>query len=323
MVHTAKNMFRMGRRREYVHVACYEGVLGTSLDLRITGKTENAGPAAECRVLEEIDRLDAIFSTYRTDSEFMQWQRTQDVAVSVSHDLASVLAEAEYWRAASNGAFLPVVEEWTRYWRQRECGHCNRDNPQIDIASPLWVIDLKRSGATRLTRHAASLDAIAKGYIIDRAVDKAIEGHEVLSVLVNIGGDLKHCGAGSMTVSVSDPRMPAENGSPLCTLRISNQAVATSGGYRRGFLIEGESYSHIFDPRLGKPIETLKSSSVIAPTAMQADIFATIVGVLSPNDGLAFADRFQSVGVLTVDDVGDCHRNKFWNRFQLPSPPPR
>ena len=61
--------------------------------------------------------------------------------------------------------------------------------------------------------------------------------------------------------------------------------MATSGDYQRFVLIDNQRYSHIFDPALSTSAEKLSSVTIIAPTAMQADILATTVSVIGKEQG--------------------------------------
>jgi thiamine biosynthesis lipoprotein len=69
---------------------------------------------------------------------------------------------------------------------------------------------------------------------------------------------------------------------PLDKLMISNKAVATSGNYRRGQLINGKWYSHIIDPRTGEPAGEVISATVVSPNATDAGALATAMNVLTP-----------------------------------------
>ena len=317
-------MFRfLGGKTYHRHSARYERVLGTSFELDLVSQSASDSLETERRILAEIDRLETVFSVYLADSELNQWQTTRGVAAPVSRDLAIVLAEAERWRGLSNGAFLPTVESLTRAWRDKEAGNDLRSLPELDPSLAMWNVDLERLTATRLTDHPASLNAIAKGYIIDQAIAVAREVEGVRQAMVNIGGDLKHWGTGAVRVDIADPSHTEENTPPLCAVIISNQAIATSGGYRRGFTVDGKWYSHIFDPAESKPASKLRISSLIADSAMYADILATIVGVLPPEDGLAFIEGLDSVGALVVDNVGNCSRNAYWESCQVSHHPQR
>ena len=77
----------------------------------------------------------------------------------------------------------------------------------------------------------------------------------VSDVLLNVGGDVRHCGTSSVVAGIADPFAPAENAPLLTAVRLGDEALATSGGYRRGFQAGGRRVSHIVDPRTGHPAE--------------------------------------------------------------------
>ncbi len=139
------------------------------------------------------------------------------------------------------------------------------------------------------------LDAIAKGYIVDRAARAAYDAGAT-RVVVNIGGDLAHLGSGSLTVRIEDPRTPYDNAPPLARVPISNQGLATSGIARRG--------QHIRDPRTGRPASRTLSATVVADACATADALATIVGILEPEQGIRLIERYGAAClIVTVDRV--------------------
>ena len=55
-------------------------------------------------------------------------------------------------------------------------------------------------------------------------------------------------------------------------LQLEGRAVTTSGNYRKFFMQQGKKYSHVIDPRKGKPVDNgIISVTVIAPDAITAD----------------------------------------------------
>lgn len=308
---------RLFPRRLHNHTANYERVLGTSLELQFSCDHPKAGEAAEKQALSEIDRLEAIFNTYSPRSELSRWQETYGERVELSQDLAGVLLDAEFLMEQSQGTFNPVVEAYTRLWKQAEAEQQLPAPEKLsaiaaDLAKPLW--DFEERGARRLTKLPMTLNSIAKGYIIDSAVKAAAAQGGVRQALVNIGGDLAHLGDKSITVAIADPFSAAENAEPVNTVQICNQGLATSGNYRRGFQIGDKWYSHVIDPRSGWPVEHIVSASVIANCAERADVYATAFSVLTPEESLEMADSMDDVGVLIVEENGREIANSFWKR---------
>jgi thiamine biosynthesis lipoprotein ApbE len=89
-----------------------------------------------------------------------------------------------------------------------------------------------------------SSSAIAKGYVVDLAGPRAgADGPDASPVLVAIGGDLVVRGEAPRVVDVRDPRFPGGDEAPICRLRLSGRALASSGGYARGYDVAGRRRS--------------------------------------------------------------------------------
>ena len=288
---------------------CYEHVLGTSLELQVTATSERAAQRADARALAEIDRLAPILSGWSPTSELALWLATFDADVPVSADLAEVLHASATWRARTRGAFDPAAQSIVERLR---AGGASDDATFPAPHEPLWHVDRAGRTARRLARHAVSLDAIAKGYVVARsaACARAVDG--VSDVLLNVGGDIQHYGEHAVLAGVADPFAPAENAPPAAAVRLQNAALATSGGYRRGFVLDGRRVSHIVDPRTGQPAERIASASVLAPDCATADALSTAFSVMAPDESLALADAL-GVGCLLVEQDGTVSTNTAWN----------
>lgn len=122
-----------------------------------------------------------------------------------------------------------------------------------------------------------SLNALAKGYIVDRACEAAMAPQSgIRGLMVNIGGEVRVCGALAASVGIADPWHDALNTPPWTRIVLENRALATSGNYHRGFAVKGSWFSHVIDPRTGMPADGIVSASVVAPSTADADALATI-----------------------------------------------
>jgi thiamine biosynthesis lipoprotein len=304
------------RPRRY---ACHlERVLGTSFELQVVADSTRAAELAQAAALAEVDRLEQILSGYSATSELARWQATIDEDVAVSAELATVLAAAECWRIRTNGAFHPGAQAVVDLLREPEEGVPTAGEEAVQIVlgelrRPLWALDPERATARRLSHRSISLDAIAKGYIVDRALEEAFAIHGISEVLLNIGGDLRHHGGERVPVGIADPLAPAENTPLLTIVEIENEALATSGGYRRGFRTGGRWVSHILDPRKGSPVERILSASVIAPDCATADALSTAFSVLAPAESVALADSLPGVDCFLVGMDGTPTASAGWH----------
>jgi thiamine biosynthesis lipoprotein len=316
---------RRGRAEEgpQRHAFHYERVLGTSFELQVVAADAESARRAEVAVLAEVDRLNDVLSGYSPTSELSRWPSQIGVLRPVSPALADVLIAAEGWRVRTEGAFNPAAFSLTELLRDAAPtagGHSLDDLSRARgvrarlgaMRQPLWTVNRATGFACRLTDLPVSLDAIAKGYIVDQAALVASSVGGISQVLVNIGGDLRHCGSRPVAVGVADPAAPAENAAPLSTVHLVNAALATSGGYRRGFTMQGRAASHIIDPRSGRPVSRVVSASVIAPDCMTADALSTAFSVMKPGESITLADSIGGVGCLLVEQDGTTTTNDVW-----------
>ncbi|MBA60885.1 MAG: membrane-associated lipoprotein, partial [Planctomycetaceae bacterium] len=94
-------------------------------------------------------------------------------------------------------------------------------------------------------------------------------------------------------------------------------AVATSGSYRRGFTIENTLHSHIIDPRTGLPTSQIRSATVLAATAMDADALATSFSVLPVQQTIELTESIKNVECLLILANGRAVASSGWPGFRL------
>ncbi|MGV1009190.1 MAG: FAD:protein FMN transferase [Dermatophilaceae bacterium] len=303
-------------------VSSYEPVMGTSLEIRVWAGTQEQARVADAAALEEVQRLVAVFSRHDAGSELSRWSRGE--LADVSPDLAVGLELAQRWHAVAAGAFHPVCRVLYQRWERAVAEQVVPDPAELrSLAASLTALPFRvrrRGRAAYVNRlgdcRGVDLDALAKGHIVDRAVERARAAPGVRSVLVNAGGDLRHDGPGRITVRIEDPRRPYDNADPLTRVELAGGALATSGTAHRGFSVDGQWFGHVLDPRSGWPVRHTVSASVLAPDAASADAVATAVMVRAPASGLAFADLLDGVAALVVTGDGEVLRSRRW-----PDPP--
>jgi FAD:protein FMN transferase len=140
----------------------------------------------------------------------------------------------------------------------------------------------------------------------------------VSAIVLNIGGDIVIRGKHTEQVQISDPMADAENDAPISIVSISNKAIATSGNYRRGELINGKWYSHIVDPRTGIPAGNVISSTVITRNATDAGALATAFSVLTPEESAGLAVTIPGTEYLIITNKGKRIKSKGWKDIEIP-----
>ncbi|WP_417749320.1 DUF2271 domain-containing protein [Rosistilla oblonga] len=306
----------------------HENVLGTSLTLDVHVASPQLARTIESESLTEIGRLDAIFSSYRDDSELSRWlKQPVGVDAALSVELIAVLQRAERIRRESHGAFdiraAAIAELWKNEAKAgRSPSDASRNQMVQALAEP--AVSFSNERVRRLTDHRINLDSLAKGYILDRVcevVSKHLSPGDRFSI--NVGGDLRTIGDGATKIVITDPRRPSENAKPLVEFTAHGEvAVATSGTYRRSLQIGEREVSHLFDPRSALPVGHTISASVIAADAITADALATTISVLPTHEAIQWIDAKPGCECLIVDEKGKVHRSANWPAAN-PSPASR
>jgi len=251
--------------------AHFDGVLGTSLDLVL--HTLEPATALHCQeeILSEIERLRAILSTYDPASEIRQVMAGAPVR---SPELAEVLAAYETWANRTGGAINVNLAHVIAAWKGAENSGVAPTTSALRAALRLPL--------------AYNVDALGKGYIIDRAV--AIARCLVPAGLLDIGGDIRVWGNTDWRLGIANPANPAENAAPVATFTLRDAAVATSGGYARQFSIAGQRHSHLISPLTLQPLRPFAAATVIASDALTANALSSAACVLGAVKGAALAN---------------------------------
>ena len=306
----------------------YENVLGTSMDVTVVARSETAARAAAGVALDAIDRDAKILSGYDPHSEFSRWFATTNQPVRVSAELYEILDLFDTWRTRSGGALDASSEAVSRVWKR--AASLKRPPTDGEIAAavdlvrqPHWRLDPVARTATHLDATPVILNSYTKSYIIDRAVRAALAAGSTRAVVLNIGGDIVSRGAWTETVGVIDPMDNADNSAPMARLAVRNRAVATSGSYRRGFDIGGRHYSHIVDPRTGRPTSHVVSATVVADRAVDAGALATAFCVLKPQDSERLAGSVPGTEFLIVLADGSRIQSAGWRALAAGGAPGR
>ena len=223
----------------------------------------------------------------------------------VSEELFFVLKEAEGLAVRSGGAFDvtcgPVVRLWRRARRQHELPAPGRLAAAVELVGYQHVRLDAKARTVQLLKAGMQLDlgGIAKGYAGDEAL-RELERNGIRQALVAGGGDI--------VVGESPPDSPGwtigiaaleagERGAENF-LVLDHAAASTSGDAEQFVEIGGKRYSHILDPRTGKPVEGRSSVTVVARRGITADSLATAVSVLGPERGLALVESVEGAAVL-------------------------
>lgn len=274
--------------------------MGTLVSIEV-----DASEAAVERAFGWFREIEEHCSRFSSTSELRQLTPGQPVAASpiLFEAVRFALLVAE----ESAGAFDPTVGHRMAargFNRNHRTGEVT-EAPAISQDVSFRDIELDAESQTILLRRPLTLDlgAVAKGLAVDAA---ARELAPFRNFAIDAGGDLYLGGLNPhgepWSVGIRHPR---EDGKVIEHLRLSNQAVCTSGDYERG--------QHILDPRTNASAQSVSSATVVAPGAMLADALATAAFVLGPEEGIPFLTRMGVEGLIVTADLqrfrtpGLCH----------------
>lgn len=299
----------------------HDRLLGTVVDVRLRAEDAATRHATNRAIVDEISRLEAIFSVYDPHSELNLWKRGE--LATPSKEFIEVMSQTLRWHISSQGAFNPMSGLLSEMWNRAETrGSPPSADERCDAVASIEAprFDVRDGNVERVGDCAAlNLNAIAKGYIVDRAAELAKARFGASMVLVSAGGDLLHRGAPSSRVGIENPLRPYDNEPPVTVIDLGDAGLATSGGSRRGFHVGAQRFSHVIDPRTGEPISAQASITVVAPTAMDADVLATVLGLVKPSDAVAESESHHDVACLVIGTDGSLWPNARWrHRFGKP-----
>lgn len=273
------------------------GVMGTSFRIVACADDSAQGRVALEAAFERIAALDRVLSDYDPESEVSRIAG-QEVGqpVTVSGDLAAVLAVSASWWVRTGGIFDPALGALTRLWRRavrRNEVPSSRDIDSALAQSGFRLLDRSRNGrsVTRLA-HGVRLDfgGIGKGYAADEAL-RVLGSKGIGAAIVDAGGD----------VTAGDPPDGADgwrvDGPQGRSWWVKGGSIATSGATWHHVETDSVRYSHIIDPRTGLGVTGHRMVTVHARRGADADALASAMSVLSVPEAIALA-RAENVGMI-------------------------
>ncbi len=287
---------------------------GTTYELQWWSESEIDQPELNRAVADELDRIDALLSNYRSDSVLERFNASRTTQLqALPAELVALLRLAGDVHRASGGCFDPTVRPLVRLWGfDGDAPHVPRDD-ELEAArarvgfDKLEIVD---AGHVRKLVSEVEVDmaSIGQGYTVGRLAALA-ERFGLTDYLVEIGGELVGSGqrpdGRSWRVGVESP---AVGGAPVRALPLPTAgvtAVITSGTYRHFFEDRGKIYGHILDPRTGRPVDhALVSVTVAGADPALVAAWGTALLCLGPDAGAALAEKLDLAAVLSVRTAG-------------------
>jgi thiamine biosynthesis lipoprotein len=143
------------------------------------------------------------------------------------------------------------------------------------------------------------LGGIGKGYAVDRAVE-LLRTRGITSALVNLGGSSVYGlgappGKEAWEIGIQDPIQSTQI---ALTVSLRDRALSVAGGYERFFEKDGVTYSHIMDPRSGRPVPGILSVAVLSTSATDGDAVDDVLFVEGVSKAAAYLKRLPPTEAL-------------------------
>lgn len=301
--------------------------MGTQYHIKVVAPLDPAGRAAlEQSIEDTLERVNALMSTYRPDSQLSQFNTSPDTTpIPIDPEMVDVFRVSLRVSEESGGAFDVTVGPLVNAF-----GFGPNAPPTPPAAEELAALR-ERVGYKMLTLDPAAktlqkvrpdlycdLSAVAKGYGVD-AVAQTLDAAGIDRYMVEIGGEVHTRGRNIRgeywRIGIEKPSATEQTAQGIVAL--NNYSMATSGDYRNFYEHEGQRYSHTMDPRTGLPAQhALASATVLHARCADADAYATTLMVLGPDAGYAFALEHNLAAHLIIHGPGDSFLEKSTPAFE-------
>ncbi|MDR3653171.1 MAG: FAD:protein FMN transferase [Paludibacter sp.] len=261
------------------------------------------------KIDKRLHEFDLSLSTYIPASIISRINQN-DTTVRTDTDFEDMYNEAKLVSEKSHGAFDITVGPLVKAWG---FGFGNSNHSKIpNVKEILPYIGYQK---IRIKNHKLIKDdprimvdanALAQGQSSD-IIAKLLETNNCKNYMVEIGGEIVCKGVNpsgkNWQIGVDKPIDDS-----TCTktelqtvLSITNCGLTTSGNYRKYYYLNGKKYAHEIDPHSGYPVvRDLLSATVVAPTCIEADAYATAFMILGVDSSLHVCKRLPNVDCYLI-----------------------
>ncbi len=282
------------RARSVVQRAQY--LLGTVITITVHHDDARAAEVAVQQAFDAIRRVDAVMSIHRSESDLSRVNRAAGrERVSVDPSLITLVQQTQSLAADTHHRYdvtcLPLMRLYGFYADGANARPYPTDREIAEVLEAMGPRQVEIADSALGLRHAKAaidLGSIGKGYAVDQAA-AVLRAAGIASALIDAGGNIAAIGvptahetdANGWSIAIRDPRGHAEH--PYFeTILLRDAAVATSGNYEQTRRVGDVTIGHLFDCRLGRPVNHGISTTVVADNATLADAYSTITYVIGP-----------------------------------------
>ena len=295
-------------------------LMGTTVETTARSTDVNHCKEALLAAYKEMQRVENLLSCEKDSSEISVINRAAGLQpVKVSYETFEMIKRSKAYCKKYHGVFDVTIGPLSNLWGFSE-------DKEIVLPLDSTIKKLKKlvnyndmiinekDTTVFLNKKGMSIDlgGIAKGYAIDRGC-AVLKEMGITNFILNAGGDIYVSGTKDKnTLWKLGIKHPRNTNDLIAEFNLKDYAVATSGDYERFKIINGVRYHHILNPATGYPGRLSESSTILAPTAEEADATATYIFLLGWKKTLS--DKELNYPLLIVSSDGSVHYNKIFEK---------
>ena len=285
--------------------------MGTEVNVYLWHPSPEAGARIIEEVFAEVDRINALMSTYVETSRISEVNRLAAAEpVAAGEELFDLIRRSLDISVLTRGAFDITYDSVGQHYDFRDGKRPDADTLEVErdlIDYRLVELD-QAAGTVRFGADGVriNLGGIAKGYAVERGVE-ILRRNGVEHGIVTAGGDSRLLGdrrGRPWVVGIRDPRV---EGKVAISVPLEGEAISTSGDYERYFEEDGVRYHHIIQPSSGLPVEGVHSATVIGPDAVITDALSTSVFVMGVAEGLKLIGCLPDYESIVIEASGEIY----------------
>lgn len=258
--------------------------------------------------IEKCQYYENLFSRTVEGSDIYRINHADGAPVEVHPETIALLETALSYCELSDGAFditlAPVSDLWD--FQNNTGSFPNSDQLQKCLESVGYQAICINGNTVQIANPDTQIDlgAIAKGYIADQ-LKLYLKENGVNHALIDLGGNILTIGGkpDGRKYNIAIQKPFDEQGTPITTVKTTDDSVVTSGIYQRYVEIDRKVYHHILNPRTGYPYDnSLYSVTIISDSSTTADALSTTCFAMGLEDGLELINSLDHTEAIFITD---------------------
>jgi len=321
------------RPRLQRYTAAFWGSFDTFFVITAYCESKPLFDAALMAAADSFSEMDKLYNRFEYSPEIVNIayinRHAHQRETAIAEDLFSLLHYGIDGVKRTEGKVSPTFGAVSSVWYdeiKKGKGAKLPDERQLTEAAEHISLDLMKldedKKTVNLLSDQAMIDAgaFAKGYAVEK-VSHMLAKMGVNRAAISGGGNIKALdppnGEAYWKIGIQNPDGAIfENNKAEISVKLVNQAVATSGDYQRYFWHEGKRYHHLIDPKTLYPADYFRSVTVVCSSAADADLFSTALFVSNLESGKQMAEQ-EELAVLWIKDKSEKEYNDSMEKIIL------